>query len=145
MAEKCENVNIWPTMGARIKGDHECTPPFKKRLIECDKAFLIVPSPSIEFFDWFHQNWKSAKAGACWNLIVSANPAAGTREIVRILPELYSLHSVSDGRLKIRILTPGKINGIPPRMSVSVLKNNGQLSISIGTSPSFGIGLLAGV
>ena len=140
----CSQTRVWPDMQARITGESPCLPPFGENLAACDYAFLAVCVPNRLFADWFEQHWSRSTAQARWEIVLAIDPSYGTHETGEVLARMYALQESSAGRLSSRLLTPGKLGNAAPRLSLAILsQENEPVSASVGSSPSFGLGVPA--
>lgn len=140
----CRLTRVWPDMQARVNGCSECLPPFSSSLAGSNYAFLAVSVPNRAFADWLVQIWQGVRDETTWELVLALDPSYGTHETGAVLSRMLVLQEGSRGRLSVRLLTPGKLNGARPRLSLAILDvPNESLSASVGSSLAFGLGVPA--
>ena len=142
MPKRCKNARLWPDMRARVEGDSECTPPFTEVLRRSSYAFFVVSVPNIAFVTWFEEVWRERPDGAVCEMVLALNPAYGTHDLGTILERLFVLQSEEGSQLKVKLLTPGRLEDAEPRLSIVMLQPRGEpLSVSVGSSHSLGLGI----
>lgn len=141
---ECRNTRVWPDMEARITGDSPCLPPFGNELAKCDYAFLAVSVPNWAFVDWIDPVFQQAPERARWEIVLALDPSYGTHQTGEVLARMYELQQANSGRVSVRLLSPGKLAGAPPRLSMAIFSVPGEpVSSSVGSSLSFGLGVPA--
>lgn len=144
MTINCGNSRVWPDMQARITGDSQCLPPFRKALLECSYAFLAVSVPNRVFVLWLEDVWQDVSVQSRWEVVLALDPSYGTHETGEVLSRVYTLQESSEGRLSARLLTPGKLGNTAPRLSLAIMSvPNEPVTASVGSSPAFGLGVPA--
>lgn len=141
MSQDCSASVIWPDMQARVTGYSPCLPPFGRELATCDYAFLVVCIPNLFFVDWLEGHWSATNDQSRWDVVLALDPSFGTQDTGDVLLRIYALQESSSGRLAVRLLTPGKLGGARPRLSLAILGHqNEPVMASVGSSPAFGLG-----
>jgi hypothetical protein len=111
-------------------------------LIECNYAFLAVSVPNRAFVLWLEDVWRDASVQKRWEVVLALDPSYGTHETGEVLSRVHTLQESSDGRLSARLLTPGKLGNIAPRLSLAIMSlPNEPVTASVGSSPAFGLGV----
>ena len=141
---ECRQTRVWPDMEARITGDSPCLPPFGNELAKCDYAFLAVSVPNRAFVNWLEPVFQHAPEKARWEIVLALDPSYGTHQTGEVLARIYDLQQANSDRVSVRLLTPGKLAGAPPRLSLAIFSVPGEpVSASVGSSLSFGLGVPA--
>lgn len=141
MGQDCAASVLWPDMQARVTGYSPCLPPFGRELATCDYAFLVVCVPNLVFVDWLEGHWSANQGQSRWEVVLALDPGFGTRDTGEVLQRIYELQESSSGHLAARLLTPGKLGGARPRLSLAILsRQNEPVTASVGSSLAFGLG-----